>query len=337
MSYVSRPARAALQAVLLIALSTRVSGQGAGGRGAGGAGIGGGGISSYGSQHYGSRRDDWEEDGEKFGNWELLFCGLIVGGACCFVAHDRYSSWQQGGERASRQEAFVGRAPDTRSAYGTTGDSPDRIKLPSGSWRGYYNQYGQRWNVSTFDLNFDMTKGEVVGHGTDVIGGYDVSGMVSGDGKKVAFSKKYIAGSRADDGYVNHEQNFGHVVEYRGEIAGTRLGQGFKGKWYIDIPGQYTGSGAFHIWPAMEGWLDGERQITGFKVSSDNICVVCFSNPINACMVPCGHIAACAECIRRIRNPRQAGAESQGCPICRSPIDGFIDPDGVTVSDSRTS
>jgi len=56
------------------------------------------------------------------------------------------------------------------------------------------------------------------------------------------------------------------------------------------------------------------RPTTNPNVSSDGSCVVCFNNPINSVLVPCGHLAMCFTCaqvVKRVRNE---------CPVCRRTI-----------------
>eukprot|EP00929_Paragymnodinium_shiwhaense_P015734 TRINITY_DN123834_c0_g1_i1.p1 TRINITY_DN123834_c0_g1~~TRINITY_DN123834_c0_g1_i1.p1 ORF type:complete len:305 (+),score=18.90 TRINITY_DN123834_c0_g1_i1:58-915(+) len=221
--------------------------------------------------------------------------------------------------------------------YGST-DSTTSVSLPSGSWKGYYNQYGRRWNVSTFELVFDAENRTVTGSGTDAIGRYSIDGKVSADGRRLAFSKQYHINTRADDGRLNFAENRGHVVHYRGASESGRLAQGYKGTWYIDIPDGYHGKGAFHLWPAMEGWQNLQPPTVRFRVSKDNICVICFSNPIDVCMVPCGHIAACSGCVRRMQALGSTqGSTARACPICRTPIQGLTNADGADTPCSDAS
>jgi hypothetical protein len=58
--------------------------------------------------------------------------------------------------------------------------------------------------------------GTVSGSGIDDVGKYIISGISSSDTMKLAFTKLYIAGSRAAQGTFNSRENKGHAVEYRG-------------------------------------------------------------------------------------------------------------------------
>eukprot|EP00929_Paragymnodinium_shiwhaense_P103960 TRINITY_DN6784_c0_g1_i1.p1 TRINITY_DN6784_c0_g1~~TRINITY_DN6784_c0_g1_i1.p1 ORF type:complete len:307 (+),score=40.26 TRINITY_DN6784_c0_g1_i1:86-922(+) len=243
---------------------------------------------------------------------------LVLAVVYCAVSSERGA--------APSMDSFVG--VDQRSAHRPGGDALTAAPLPTGSWRGYYHQYGQRWNVSTFELAFDEDRRTVRGSGTDSIGRYSVAGKVSSDGRKLAFQKMYVPNSLADNGRVNRTENKGHMVSYRGVSRSGLLGQGYKGTWYINVPGGYSGKGAFHIWPAMQGWQNQQTEITRFQVAADNVCVICFSNPINACIAPCGHIAACHACLSRMR----AAISSPGCPICRTPIESVLDANGVEMA-----
>lgn len=61
---------------------------------------------------------------------------------------------------------------------------------------------------------------------------------------------------------------------------------------------------------------------------SSKECVVCWVNPANAAIVPCGHVACCTSCLTKVRKSRD------GCPLCRATIVAII-PD-TTVSDALT-
>ena len=47
-----------------------------------------------------------------------------------------------------------------------------------------------------------------------------------------------------------------------------------------------------------------------YRVVVDNECVVCFDSAVNSVLVPCGHVALCVTCARRLTS----------CPICRANI-----------------
>ena len=46
----------------------------------------------------------------------------------------------------------------------------------------------------------------------------------------------------------------------------------------------------------------------------ENNCVVCFTNPKNMVLIPCGHVCACKQCLDQMTK----------CPICRKVIDRKI-------------
>ena len=48
----------------------------------------------------------------------------------------------------------------------------------------------------------------------------------------------------------------------------------------------------------------------------DDICKICFVNPINSVILPCGHFSICVHCGQRL----QAKDASPKCPICRISI-----------------
>eukprot|EP00746_Dinoflagellata_sp_MGD_P124480 gnl/MRDRNA2_/MRDRNA2_59080_c0_seq1.p1 gnl/MRDRNA2_/MRDRNA2_59080_c0~~gnl/MRDRNA2_/MRDRNA2_59080_c0_seq1.p1 ORF type:complete len:326 (-),score=52.06 gnl/MRDRNA2_/MRDRNA2_59080_c0_seq1:52-1029(-) len=189
-------------------------------------------------------------------------------------------------------------------------------RLPSGTWRGYYNQYGSRHAVCEFKLAFDGDR--MHGNGVDDVGSYSIDGLYGQGSGRISFRKQYVRGSPAANGRISQE-NLGHYVEYRGECAGTDLGHGVRGLWYVETA-LYRGSGRFHIWPVLdlqspEAAAAGaafKRTHPTFKVSSDNVCAVCYDRAIDVLLDPCGHIVICADCAERL-NPRK-------CPICRTDI-----------------
>jgi len=189
-------------------------------------------------------------------------------------------------------------------------ETQEASTLPSGSWRGYYTFSAIRHDVCEFNLEFDGA-GHITGNGTDDVGQYTMEGLYGRS--RIAFSKTYIARSENVSG-VHHYGNKGHMVEYRGELAGDSLGSGFRGVWTIHSRGSsYTGQ--FHIWPTMEGWADSSNTngmpSTG-GTFEENECVVCYDRAISTCLRPCGHIALCGVCASQL-SPRR-------CPLCRRPI-----------------
>jgi len=223
------------------------------------------------------------------------------------------------------------RAPDARTFVNIANGSAGTSLFPSGSWRGYYCQYGRQHALC--DFSFMFAGANVTGSGLDDVGQYNINGVVGGN--RVAFQKRYIAHSPAENGLINHTENRGHIVEYRGEKVGVSLAQGIKGHWYVNLP-HYQGRGEFHLWPAMPNWhltqpsapplsAIGQMPVPSapplqFPVTSDNVCTVCFDNPINVCLLPCGHVAICSSCANRLRPPN--------CPICRTHITSICDATG---------
>lgn len=189
------------------------------------------------------------------------------------------------------------------------------LSFPSGQWRGYYTFSGCKHDVCEFILKFDPS-GAVEGSGTDDVGQYKITGRFGLDSRRVAFTKQYIRGTRNAAGQ-HKGLNKGHQVEYRGELAGSALGAGVRGKWTIrHFIGDYDG--VFHLWPAMEGWTDttGPSSAEFFEAAEGTECVVCYDRQINTCLLPCGHVALCSVCAQKVK--------SKGCPICRSEISSTI-------------
>jgi hypothetical protein len=249
---------------------------------------------------------------------------------------------------------FVGRSPPhTETVLSACEPGRSDVVLPSGVWRGYSQERGQDFDMVEWDFQFspggaENQPGQVMGSGTDDIGKYSLAGVF--EQRRLAFQKKYIWGTPALNGRVNHELNTGHVVEYRAEWAGENLRKGIRGIWYTEeVTGSPRGTGRFHVWPAMEGWQRiGSAQRTGgstsqapsiadksrakpgddtpryaglIQVNKDHLCAMCYENPINVCLQPCGHTAICKSCETKLRH--------RLCPICYAPVTMIITEHGI--------
>jgi hypothetical protein len=216
-------------------------------------------------------------------------------------------------------------------------------EFPSGAWRGYYNQYGARQSLFNFDLRFNFKRlsarqgggtsniGNVSGAGVDGVGSYKISGTCNRRTGRLGFSKKYILGTG------DRHENKGHSVEYKGTVQGS-LAAGVRGAWDVRTA-NYSGTGDFHIWPentpppfqppptappldfvnptappmpmaVAEATAAVMAIPMGVTFHSSAECVVCFGSNVDSCLRPCGHIAMCNRCAKRLLK----------CPICRAQI-----------------
>lgn len=205
----------------------------------------------------------------------------------------------------------------------------------TGRWRGYYEQYGSSQRLCEFTLVFEGR--QVSGDGVDDVGLYSIAGLSSEGCRRIAFSKQYVPASQASNGEVNYEENLGHMVEYRGVVAGPEVTtSGVRGTWFIQTS-QYTGQGIFHIWPveglhsdaAMKASRDFMQQHPTFEVSTENVCVVCFDRTIDVLLDPCGHVVVCQMCAQTLTRHR--------CPICRTEIQQILSAKGAAMSLSDSS
>ncbi|KAJ4785490.1 RING/U-box superfamily protein [Rhynchospora pubera] len=62
---------------------------------------------------------------------------------------------------------------------------------------------------------------------------------------------------------------------------------------------------------------------SGFKlekreVGQDGLCIVCFDSKIEAACIPCGHMAGCVACFKKIE------AKNKRCPVCRAKVDQIV-------------
>lgn len=55
------------------------------------------------------------------------------------------------------------------------------------------------------------------------------------------------------------------------------------------------------------------------RLEEENMCAVCFENPKDAVLVPCGHNTCCFKCASEISMQRV-----KRCPVCRSNFDQVI-------------
>jgi len=290
--------------------------------------------------------------------WMLvLFAGILVGGAIYLLKPMSGASFptklSADGPRKGPVDAwaYVGCSPP--HVYGVCEPGRTDVLLPSGVWRGYSREEGKDFEVVEFALDFtsggENQPGQVTGSGTDDTGKYSLAGVF--EQRRIAFQKKYIWGTPALDGRVNHEGNTGHVVEFRAEWAGENLRKGIKGTWYIEeLSGTPRSSGNFHVWPAMDGWQrigqkvmaptepdnvrgfgaeETPRKILAFKVEKDQICAKCYENPINVCLLPCGHTAICQSCESKLRH--------RLCPICYACVNMIVTENGTVLKSRQTT
>ena len=52
--------------------------------------------------------------------------------------------------------------------------------------------------------------------------------------------------------------------------------------------------------------------------SEDGDCTVCFERPVNAALIPCGHLSMCYECAVKVKK------RDRLCPLCRQPIKSVL-------------
>mmetsp|Transcript_8119 Transcript_8119/g.20360 ORF Transcript_8119/g.20360 Transcript_8119/m.20360 type:complete len:140 (+) Transcript_8119:4039-4458(+) len=97
------------------------------------------------------------------------------------------------------------------------------------------------------------------------------------------------------------------VEQNYGECAGSSERVGLKDDTQSRDPGQVTS-------PTSQGLNDSEISAIrasgalddDIGVSSHEDCIICFSNPIDTVVTPCGHQICCQECSKNISR----------CPVC---------------------
>ena len=97
-------------------------------------------------------------------------------------------------------------------------------------------------------------------------------------------------------------------------------GDTYAGEWDRDLPnGQgtmvYGKTGNVYT----GGWRNGKRHGKGtmhFEVADEDleICRICYEAEMDALFFRCGHVAACEECAKQVKD----------CPVCRKPVDAVV-------------
>jgi len=184
----------------------------------------------------------------------------------------------------------------------------------SGRGRG---EYGDRMSdiaayyghlESLIDPNYSQPRGTSCFFG---------SGYVSAENKSGVMTGHCIRIDTAGDAY------FGNIV--LGMVAGPGTmyyanGDNYTGDWADDLPngqGQmiYGKTGNTY----MGGWKNGKRHGKGtmhFEVADEDleICRICYESEMDALFFRCGHVVACEECARQVKD----------CPVCRKPVDAVV-------------
>ena len=192
-------------------------------------------------------------------------------------------------------------------------------RFPSGTWRGYYSQNGLQHAVCEFQIDF-FPGGRITGGGRDRVGKYTLQGCwdyTPDRVGRVAFTKRYKKNTANSEGWKNTVENQGHAVEYQGSMQGRTSGSGIRGTWSFP---DGADQGSWHLWPVEEGWQSSDQNSDLQQDSAPSFhaaregeseCCVCYDGEINCRLDPCGHIAVCHTCARKIERSDSL------CPLCR--------------------
>ena len=112
-------------------------------------------------------------------------------------------------------------------------------------------------------------------------------------------------------------------------IAGMKSGQGtmfyangdtYNGEWVNSLP-EGQGTMVYHTTGNryVGGWKAGRRHgkgVMNFEVADEEmqLCRICYESEMNALFYRCGHVAACEQCARQVRE----------CPVCRRTVDAVV-------------
>jgi hypothetical protein len=83
---------------------------------------------------------------------------------------------------------------------------------------------------------------------------------------------------------------------------------------------------ALTAWHADESSVSEEQcgaaSSSASAPSAGALCSVCLLRPRDVAILPCRHVAICGPCVRRLE---AAGGDSAACPICRGPLDSWLE------------
>lgn len=97
-------------------------------------------------------------------------------------------------------------------------------------------------------------------------------------------------------------------------------GDTYTGEWSNDLPngqGKMVYGKTGNVYEG--GWKDGKKHGKGvmwYEVADEEleICRICYETEMDALFFRCGHVAACEECARQVKD----------CPVCRKPVDAVV-------------
>lgn len=245
----------------------------------------------------------------------IVLCLCTCGVGCGF----RAQLW-----KLRRQRALRPQKPEAWIRAGPRKYNADGGLYPSALWRGHFT-HGARFEVPDHEMIFTgggsgQSSGHVLGSGLDAGGRFEIEGIHNARTRRVAFKKRYEVGSKDTHGREVPDDVQRKIVEYRGEPAGSTVGAGISGRWFV--PGAER-SGVFLIWPAA---VDGDQEAAvtfleaateSFCVAEGGPCVVCFDGFIDTKLAPCGHVAVCRLCAEQLAMPLR-------CPICRGDVEAVV-------------
>lgn len=109
----------------------------------------------------------------------------------------------------------------------------------SGVWTSRYFKDGQWYDSHQFHLSFDPRSLKVIGHGTDNVGDYIVTGKYSAETNEIELKKTYRKN------VSDPAANLGYTTTI--EVTWNSQENKFLGKWYVDTA-MYNGEGAFELY-----------------------------------------------------------------------------------------
>ena len=156
--------------------------------------------------------------------------GIAVIGCVIYVCYRTNSST---GTPAVNNGAFVQNISSNQTL-----DMKNKSLFQSGTWKSQYCQYGKWHGPHQLSLTFTTNNTQVKGTGCDDVGSFNISGTYSTKTQRLAFEKKYQAGTG------NRAENLGHKVII--QLEWNSHTNQFEGKWYVRTA-KYSGQDKFTL------------------------------------------------------------------------------------------
>jgi hypothetical protein len=141
-------------------------------------------------------------------------------------------------------------------------------------------------------------------------GGHPHDDMHADDGDCVADDEEALHAVRELEARAGTQQGASDDMPHESAAARARAKALALDAWHAQT----------HLPSSQEGSAAGEADEDAAATTSA-CCSVCLVRPRDAALLPCRHVALCGPCAERLCSD---GAASAQCPICRRPIDTWL-------------